>query len=111
MLLDEIVHTCSHEKVAHAAVASLGLGFLSRVKQAADQRGVSVGVFAARVVREFGEDARAHEWRAVDRAIDKTDQPILCGLQIILERQLDEPAIPGGWRDARRTLPQCGCSA
>lgn len=110
-MLDEIVHTCSHEKVAHAAVASLGFVFLSRVKRAADQRGVSVGIFAASVVREFGEEAPAHERCAVDRAMDKADQPILCGLQTILERQLDEPEFSGGWRDMRRIVPQCGCSA
>ncbi len=111
MLLEEILHTCSHEKVAQAAVASLGFVFLSRVKYAADRRGVSVGAFAANVVREFGEDPQAHEWRAVDRAMDKADQPILCGLQIILERQLGESTLSGGWRDARRTQPQCGCGA
>ncbi|MGH6819149.1 MAG: hypothetical protein ACREC1_10305 [Methylovirgula sp.] len=111
MLLDEIVHTCSHEKVAHAAVASLGFAFLSRVKHAADQRGVSVGAFVASVVREFGEDAQAHERRAVDRVMHKADQPVLRGLQTILERQLDEQGFAGGWREPRRTAPQCGCSA
>jgi hypothetical protein len=110
VLLDEIVHTCSHEKVAHAAVISLGFAFLSRVKSAADQRGVSVGVFAASVVREFGEDAQPQERRVVDHAMDKADQPILCGLQAILERQLDEPSLSSGWRDVQRTVPQCGCS-
>lgn len=111
MLLDEIVHTCSHEKVAHAAVASLGFAYLSRVKRAADRRGVSVEVFAASVVREFGDDAQAHERRAVDRAMNKADQPVLRGLQTILERQLEEPAFAGGWRELRRIAPQCGCSA
>jgi hypothetical protein len=111
VLLDEIVHTCSHEKVAQAAVASLGFAYLARVKRAADQRGVSVGAFVAGVVREFSEDAQAHERRAVDRAMDKADQPVLCGLRTILERQFDERELAGGWRARRRTAPQCGCSA
>jgi hypothetical protein len=113
VLLDEIVHTCSHEKVAHAAVASLGYAFLKRVQCAADQRGVSIGAFAANVVREFGEDAQAHERRAIDRAMYKADQPILRGLQTILERQLKEASasFQGGWRDVRRAAPRCGCSA
>jgi hypothetical protein len=111
MLIDEIVHTCSNEHVAKAAVASIGLAFASRVKCAADLHGVSIGVFAARAVREFGEDTEPLERRAIDRAIHKTDQPILRGLQIILERQLEELTLPGRWRDLKRAARQCGCSA
>jgi hypothetical protein len=111
VLIDEIVHTCSNEEVARAAVASLGLAFASRVKSAADLHGVSIGAFTARVVREFGEDTQSLKRRAVDRAIHKADQPILRGLQIILERQLEEPTLPGRWREVKRAARQCGCTA
>jgi hypothetical protein len=111
VLLDEIVHTCSHEKVAQAAVASLGFAFLLRVKRAADQRGVSIGAFTANIVREFGEDARAHERRAIDRAMCKADQPILRGLQTILERQLEKVPFSSDWREVQRAERRCGCSA
>jgi hypothetical protein len=111
VLIDEIVHTCSNEKVARAAVASLGFAFASRVKSAADLHCVSIGAFTARVVREFGEDMQCLERRAVDRAMDKADQPILRGLQIILERQLEEPTLAGRRRDMKLAAPQCGCGA
>jgi hypothetical protein len=111
MLIDEIVHTCSNEEVAQAAVASLGFAFASRVKSAADLHGVSIGAYTARVVRDFGEDTQPLERRAVDRATHKADQPILRGLQIILERQLEALTLPGRWRDMKRAARQCGCSA
>lgn len=111
MLIDEIVHTCSNEEVAQAAVASLGFAFASRVKSAADLHGVSIGAFTARVVREFGEDAQPLRRHAVDRAMHKADQPILRGLQTILEKRLEEPALPGRWRDMKPATRQCGCSA
>lgn len=110
MLIDEIVHTCSNEKVAQAAVVSLGFTFASRVKCAAALHGVSIGAFTARVVRDFGEDAQPVARRVVDRAMHKADQPILRGLQIILERELEEPASPSRWRDIGRAA-ECGCNA
>jgi len=73
-----------------SAVASLGFAFASRVKSAADFHSVSIGAFTATVVREFGEDTQSLERRAVDRAMHKADQPVLRGLQTILERQLEE---------------------
>jgi hypothetical protein len=117
VLIDEIVHTCSNEKVAQAAVASLGVTFVVRVKDAADLHGVSIGAFTARMVRRFGEEAQPLDRRAVDRAMYKADQPILRGLQAILERQLeklkaerDGSALSDRWREARRSTP-CGCGA
>jgi hypothetical protein len=111
VLIDEIVHTCSNEKVAHAAVASLGFTFASRVKSAADLHGVSIGAFAARAVREFAEEAQLPERRAVDRAMQKADQPILRGLQTILEKELEARASAGRWHDMRDAALRCECSA
>ncbi len=86
--IEEIVHTCSNEKVAHAAVASLGFAFATRVRNEAESHGVTTGAFVARLVREFGRAADAGERRAVQRVMDKADQPILCGLRFILEGRL-----------------------
>ncbi len=88
MSIEEIVHTCSHEKVAQAAVASLGFDFATRVRTEAESHGVTMGAFVARVVHEFGKAADAAERRAVRRVMDKADQPILCGLRFILEGRL-----------------------
>ena len=52
-LIAEIIHTCSHEKVAQAAVASMGSGFAGKVGVTAGANGLTVGAFTARAVREF----------------------------------------------------------
>lgn len=88
MSIEEIVHTCSNEKVAQAAVASLGFDFASRVQTEAESHGVTMGAFVARIVREFGDAADAGERKAVYRAMDRADQPILSGLRLILEGRL-----------------------
>ncbi len=88
MSIEEIVHTCSNEKVAQAAVASLGFDFASRVRTKAESHGMTLGAFVARIVREFGDAADAGERRAVHRAMDRADQPILSGLRSILEWRL-----------------------
>lgn len=112
MLIDEIVHSCSNEKVAQAAVVSLGFAFAARVKRAADFHGVSMGAYAARVVKEFGQAAQPVERRAVVRAMYRVDQPILRGLQLILEREIEEATSAARWRASRRAAPdECGCSA
>jgi hypothetical protein len=87
--VEEIIHTCSNEKVAQAAVASIGLVFALRVKSAADVHGLGIGDFAARAVREFGRAAGEFERKAVHGAMERSPQPILSGLKAILERKLD----------------------
>jgi hypothetical protein len=112
VLIDEIVHTCSNEKVAQAAVASLGFAFVSRIKTAADLRGVTIGAFAAKVVREFGDDAQLSERHTVDRAMQRSDHPILRGLQMILEKELEEPSSSGRGRWPNSGIQRgCGCVA
>ncbi|MBO0734000.1 MAG: hypothetical protein J2P49_06730 [Methylocapsa sp.] len=83
-LIAEIIHTCSHEKVAQAAVASLGSCFAGKVGMTAGARGLSIGAFAARAVREFGEYSGESERQAIRDAMGRSDQPILTGLQLIL---------------------------
>ncbi|HMF06854.1 MAG TPA: hypothetical protein VKE72_07570 [Methylocella sp.] len=83
-LIAEIIHTCSHEKVAHAAVASLGSSFAGKVGATAGACGLSIGAFTARAVREFDEFSGEAERQAVRNAMDGSDQPILTGLQLIL---------------------------
>ena len=83
-LIAEIIHTCSHEKVAQAAVASMGSAFAGKVGTTAGACGLSIGAFTARAVREFDEFSGAAERQAISRAMDRSDQPILTGLQLIL---------------------------
>jgi len=113
MSIDEIVHTCSNEDVARAAVASIGFSFVSRVKSAADLVGVSIGTFTARAVRSFADEAPASEKREVLRAMFRSDQPILRGLEAILERQLEDSSSLDGreWRPVTPTRRSQGDAA
>lgn len=83
-LFAEIIHTCSHEKVARAAVASMGPYFAEKVRVTACDRGLSIGVFTAHAVREFDECGKEAERQAIRKAMDGSDQPILTGLRLIL---------------------------
>lgn len=107
MSIDEIVHTCSNEKVAHAAVVSLGFDFASRVRTEAERHGIAMGAFVAGIVREFGEGADARELKAVYSAMDRADQPILSGLRFILEGRLgmEQSASRGQWPIGKRACP------
>jgi hypothetical protein len=107
MSIDEIVHTCSNENVARAAVASIGFSFASRIKCAAEGAGVSVGTFTARAVRSFAEVASISGKLEVIRAMSGSDQPILRGLEVILSRELDESGLLAAedWRAISRPLP------
>ncbi len=84
-LVAEIVHTCSNEKVAKAAVASLGTEFASKVDATARLSGMSVGAFTARTVRQFDRSVGEKERQALREAMRGTDQPILFGLHQILQ--------------------------
>jgi hypothetical protein len=108
MSIDEIVHTCSNENVARAAVASIGVSFASRVRSAADLLGVSTGLFAARAVRTFAAAAPIDERREVVRAMFRADQPILRGLEAILERELDDVSSLDDreWRPLKSAMPR-----
>jgi hypothetical protein len=121
MLIGEIIKTCSHEKVAQAAVASIGTEFRQRVERAARERSVRTGVFVAAAVRCFGRTAGDDEWADLARAMERKDMPILCGLRHILEVTLADQfptmrrggayrRMPTG-RVARASAGELGCEA
>lgn len=83
-LIAEMIHSCSHEKVAHAAVASMGSGFAGKVGITAGAKGLSIGAFTARAVREFEKIGGEQEKQALRAVMEGADQPILIGLQHIL---------------------------
>ena len=83
-LIAEIIHTCSHERVAQAAVASVGSDFASKVGAQAGACGLSIGAFTARAVREFEKHVGEPEKQALRAIMDRADQPLLIGLRHIL---------------------------
>ncbi len=113
-LVAEIIHSCSHEKVAQAAVVSMGTAFAGKVGKSAGARGLSIGTFTARAVQEFGASSGEAEREAILKAIHGSDQPILVGLKLILSPflEVEGPALrdrmqhlnPSSGTNERRTF-------
>ena len=88
MLVHEIVHSCSNDHVAEAALVSIGGVFAARVAALADGEGLTAGALAATHVARFRQSAQPQDWQALARAIRHADQPVLAGLRHILETAL-----------------------
>lgn len=89
MLRAELISSCSHEKVAEAAVLSIGGDFRDRVALLARASDVSTGRFAADCVRRFAEEAHDQDWETLSAVIAGCDTPILHGLRWLVETMLD----------------------
>lgn len=84
-LIGEMVRTCSNERVAQAAVASLGSEFAGRVGATARAYGMSIGDFTAREVTRFDQTVGEEERNVLREIMRGSDQPILAGLHHILQ--------------------------
>jgi hypothetical protein len=94
MLVADLIHSCSNDKVAQAALACIGGHFADRVRAVAHERGVNVGRFVVAVVRDYGRRADDAAQEALRARIMGDDQPLLKGLREVLERALErEPAL------------------
>ncbi|PWB82747.1 MAG: hypothetical protein C3F11_10260 [Methylocystaceae bacterium] len=93
MLVTDLIHSCSNDKVAQAAVTCIGGPFAERVRAAAGECGVSVGRFVAIVVRDFALRADDDTRGTLARRIAGSDQPILNGLRHVVEAALEDGAI------------------
>lgn len=93
MLIADLIHSCSNDKVAQAALACIGGRFAERVCEVAHERGVSVGRFVVIVVGDFARrtDERARE--ALREKVSREDQPLLKGLRAVLESALEDKAL------------------
>ena len=90
MLCAELINSCSHDKVAEAAVLSIGGDFNKRVAMLARASNMTPGRFAAQYVRRFSEEAQDEDWDALAAVIAGCDTPILHGLRWLVETMLDE---------------------
>ncbi len=90
MVIQDIMNSCSNEKVAEAAVASIGGTFARRVRETAKRRGVRPGALAASAVLRFRSDARSTEFEALQRALAGEDLPLLRGFALIVEPALGD---------------------
>ena len=104
MLVSEIVNSCSNEKVAGAALASIGGAFAARVVAFAESEGVEAGRMAAALVRRFAQNAVAVDWQVLRLAIAGTDQPVLAGLRHILEAGMSDADAADGLGPAQTAV-------
>lgn len=87
MLVSDLLHSCTNDRVAAAAVFSIGGAFASHVQAGADEHGLTMGAYAARMVREFALGASERDWRDLVVACRGADHPVLAGLQLIVDRR------------------------
>lgn len=113
MLCCEIIRTCSHEKIAEAAILSIGASFRERVVLLAATAGMPAGAYVAGLVAGFEEEAGEREMEALRRATSGSDMPILDGLRWIVEFMLDgrsgsgsESGRGGRMRSGGRSRPE-----
>jgi hypothetical protein len=93
MLVTDLIHSCSNEMVAQAALMSIGGRFAERVRVTAQEKGVSVGRFVAAVVRDFAQRADDSVREALRERILGDDQPLLTGLRALIEPALGDGAV------------------
>jgi len=90
MLIADMIHSCSNDKVAQAAVASIGGRFAERVHDAAARSGVNAGRFVSLVVRNFARRADEQTLTVLSGQMAGSDQPLLRGLVRVVEQSLDD---------------------
>ncbi|RYB05050.1 hypothetical protein D3272_11365 [Lichenibacterium ramalinae] len=88
MLMADILHSCTDEGIAAAAVASIGGPFAAAIRLEAEHRGLSVGALTASLVAAFARNASERDWRELSVNIAGADLPVLFGLQAMAERSL-----------------------
>lgn len=105
MLVIDLLHSCGNERVAAAAVGSIGGAFEARLRCEADERGLSVGALVADMVRTFARGAGERDWRDLSHAVRRQDFPLLAGLQIVVVKVLQRQQGHGGRDDLHPVLP------
>jgi hypothetical protein len=85
MVVDEIIATCSHPKIAGAALLSIGDAFVEEIVHDARATGLTPDAFVALVVSRFGAVATPADRFAVSMAVKGHDTPLLEGLRRIVK--------------------------
>lgn len=96
-LIGDMIHSCSNENVASAAVMCIGREFSERVEVAARAQDTTIGPFVSDLVREFAAHADQQELTILQRLAANSDQPILRVLRHLVEQS---------WRDGAPSQPR-----
>ena len=105
MLMADILHSCTDEGIAAAAVASIGGPFAAAIRAEAARSGLTVGALTASLVSGFARDASERDWRDLSGAMAGADHPVLSGLQAMAERALQNRERATRLRPARDVRP------
>ena len=105
MVIADILHSCTDEGIATAAVASIGGPFAAAVRAEATRSGLSVGALTASLVSGFARGASERDWRELSAAMAGADHPVLTGLQAMAERALRDRERATRVRPARDAAP------
>ena len=108
MLIADLIHSCSNEKVAEAALCCLGGRFAENVNVAARDKGLSAGAFVVSVIRDFSRQADAATRESLREKIVNDDQPLLEGLRTLLECAMRESLMPDQSALALGTIVRTG---
>jgi hypothetical protein len=93
MVIADMLHSCSNDSVARAALACIGGNFADRVHAAARRNGLNAGRFVAIVVRDFARRATDDSYASLRERMTGADQPLLRGLRHIIEPALEDGAV------------------
>jgi hypothetical protein len=102
MKLRAVIHSCSNEQVARAALISIGGEFAARVAAEAVRREISCGRYVALSVIDFEQNSELFVWGAAERAMRSAEQPILAGLYFILDHCLAQAKSAGRFDNQSR---------
>ena len=83
MLIADILHSCSNEGIAEAAVASIGGSLARDMRAEAARSNRTLGALAASFVRSFSSEASERDWRDLRDATRGSEVPLLNGLAVI----------------------------
>ena len=105
MLMADILHSCTDDGIAAAAVASIGGAFAAAVQAEADRSGLTVGALTSSLVSGFAREASERDWRELSAAMAGADHPVLTGLQAMAEGALRHRERATRVRPARDAVP------
>lgn len=108
MLIADLIHSCSNEKVAQAALTCIGGRFAERVSVCAREKGMTSGAFVAAVIYRFARRADTASRDALREKMIGYDQPILEGLRALLESALADSRELGEEDAALATMAAAG---
>jgi hypothetical protein len=93
--LREVVRSCTHPRVAEAALASIGGAVAARIRTEATRSDTAPGTLVAELVREFDDHCCSSIRVSAEEAMRASEQPVLTGLQHILAHALLRRVLSG----------------